>query len=155
MSVLTASAQLVGGQMRNDVDVNGRHTIVTDEPASLGGTDTGPAPHELLAAMLASCASTMIALYAQRHGWELAYVRVDVSYDTDTTPRTIRMAIQLPEGLSEDQINRLRKVADACPAKRALVAGFTFGQEVILGSDPTSARNASRRNGERLSAVAD
>ena len=30
-----------------EVEVNGRHTIVTDEPEGLGGTDQGPAPHEL------------------------------------------------------------------------------------------------------------
>ncbi len=37
----TASARSIGGTMRHEIDVNGRHTIVTDEPESLGGTDSG------------------------------------------------------------------------------------------------------------------
>jgi hypothetical protein len=40
MSVLTATARAVDGNLRNEIDVNGRHTLTTDEPESLGGTDT-------------------------------------------------------------------------------------------------------------------
>ena len=64
----TATAQPIDGTLRHEIDVNGRHTITTDEPDRLGGTDTAPRPHELLAATLASCVSTMIVLYAQRQG---------------------------------------------------------------------------------------
>jgi putative redox protein len=124
--MFTASARSVGGTLRHDVDVNGRHTITTDEPERLGGTDEGPAPHELMAAMLASCASTMIVLYAQRRDWRLGDVRVDVRYDADVTPRRVEVDVHLPDGLTPDQIERLRRVADTCPARRALEAGFTF-----------------------------
>ena len=58
---MTATARRVGNTLKHEVDVNGRHVIVTDEPQRLGGTDQGPAPHELLAAMVASCVATMIA----------------------------------------------------------------------------------------------
>ena len=86
----TATAHSINGTLRHEIDVNGRHTIITDEPLEIGGTDAGPAPHELLAAMLASCVSTMIVLYAQRRDWQLTDVRVDVTYDADTTPRALR-----------------------------------------------------------------
>ena len=122
----TASAHSVGGTLRHDV--NGRHRITTDEPESLGGTDRGPAPRELLAAALASCVSTMIVLYAQRRDWKLRDVRVDVNYDADVTPR--RVMVHLPEGLTADQTERLRRVADTCPVRRALEAGFTFEERV-------------------------
>jgi len=128
----TASARAIDGTLRHAVDVNGRHSITTDEPLDLGGSDSGPAPHELLAAMLASCVSTMIALYAQRRGWALADVRVDVTYDASTTPRQVQIAVHLPEGLSEDQVSRLRRVAETCPVRRALEAGFAFEEDVIL-----------------------
>jgi putative redox protein len=130
--MFTASARSIGGTLRHDVDVNGRHTIVTDEPERLGGTDAGPAPHELMAAMLAACASTMIVLYAQRRGWRLGDVRVDVRYDADVTPRQVQISVHLPDGLTPDQVERLRRVADTCPARRALEAGFFFGEEVAL-----------------------
>jgi organic hydroperoxide reductase OsmC/OhrA len=81
----TATARSIDGTLLHEIDVNGRHTITTDEPKTLGGTDTAPSPHELLAAMLASCVSTMIVLYAQRREWDLGDFRVDVDYDADTT----------------------------------------------------------------------
>jgi putative redox protein len=126
----TASAHSIDGTLRHEIDVNGRHTITTDEPESLGGTDTGPAPHELLAATLASCVSTMIVLYAQRRDWDLGDIRVDVDYDPDTTPRAVEVTVHLPEGLTTDQTERLTRVADTCPVRRALEAGFTFDERI-------------------------
>ena len=129
----TASAHSVNGTLRHEIDVNGRHTIITDEPEALGGTDTGPAPHELLAATLASCVSTMIVLYAQRRDWGLDDVRVDVDYDAEDSPRRVELTIHLPEGLTADQTERLKRVADTCPVRRALEAGFTFEERIEQG----------------------
>ncbi len=128
---MTATARPVGNGITHEVDVNGRHTIVTDEPERLGGADLGPAPHELLAAMLASCVSTMIAMYARNRGWELGGPAVEVAYDTDSTPRRVSVAVHLPADLSDDQRTRLERVARTCPARRALEAGFTF-EETFL-----------------------
>jgi putative redox protein len=129
---MTATARPVGGSLRHEVDVNGRHTISTDEPERLGGTDTAPAPHELLAAMVAACVSTMISMYATTRGWELEGLSVDVEYDSDTTPRHAEVTVHLPAGLREDQVRRLRRVAETCPARRALEAGFTFDEQLVL-----------------------
>ena len=135
---MTATARSIDGGLRHEVDVNGRHAIVTDEPESLGGTDEGPAPHELLPAMLASCVSTMITLYARARNWALGEVRVEVVYDSGSTPRHLDLRIYLPEGLTDDQVRRLRKVADSCPARRALEAGFTFDEQLVLADRATS-----------------
>lgn len=130
----TASARSIGGTMRHEIDVNGRHTIVTDEPESLGGTDLGPAPHELLPATLASCISTMIVLYAQRKGWDLGDVRVDVDYDYEAEPRRFDVQVHLPDGLTDDQLVRLRRVADTCPVRRALEGSFVFDERVLTAA---------------------
>jgi putative redox protein len=127
----TATARPIDGTLRHEIDVNGRHTITTDEPASLGGTDTAPTPHELLAATLASCVSTMIVLYAQRRDWDLGDLQVDVRYDADTTPRAVDMTVHLPDGLTADQVTRLQRVANTCPVRRALEAGFTFDERLV------------------------
>ena len=134
----TASARRIGETLQHEVDVNGRHTIMTDEPESLGGTDTASAPHELLPATLASCISTMIALYAQRKGWDVRDLRVDVVYDNDALPRRFDVTVHLPDGLTEDQIARLTRVADTCPVRRALEGGFVFEERIV--ASPAVAR---------------
>jgi putative redox protein len=135
----TATARPIDGTLRHEIDVNGRHTITTDEPAELGGSDTAPTPHELLAAALASCVSTMILLYARRHAWELRGIQVDVEYDAETTPRHVDVSIRFPDGLTADQIKRLQRVAQTCPVRRALEAGFTF-EERVAADTPAAAQ---------------
>jgi len=137
----TASARQVAGGLRHEVDVNGRHVIVTDEPRALGGTDVGPAPHELMPAMIASCVSTTLAMYASRHGWELGELQVDVTYEPASSPSSVELAIHLPPGLTEAQAARLRRVAAACPVRRALEGEFAFRE--ALSSDPPAAAAAA------------
>jgi putative redox protein len=132
----TATAQPINGTLRHKIDVNGRHSITTDEPARLGGTDTAPTPHELLAATLASCVSTMLVLYAHPRDIDLADLRVDVDYDADVTPRQVEITIHLPDHLTDDQRKRLEKVAETCPVRRALEAGFTFNERLLTTPSP-------------------
>ena len=140
---LTASARPSNGSLRQEIDVNRRHTITTDEPETLGGEDTAPAPHELLPAMVASCVSTMITLYAQRHGWKLDGLRVDVEYDVETIPRHLKICVHLPDTLSEDQLERLRRVAETCPVRRAFEAGFEFEEELVCEAPPVSEKTTA------------
>ena len=139
----TASARPLAGTLRHEIDVNGRHTIITDEPAKLGGTDSGPAPHELLPAMVAACVSTMVTLYARRHGWPVEGVRADVAYEAESTPRRIAVRLHLPDSLSAEQVERLRRVAGTCPVRRAFEAGFAFEEDLVLDAPvPEPARAA-------------
>jgi putative redox protein len=128
---MTATTHRVGTSLKHEVDVNRRHTIVTDEPLSLGGTDEGPAPHELLPAALASCIATMVAMYAQKRGWEVGDTSVDVSYDSEASPRRFEIQLNLPAELSSEQLRRLERVAEGCPLRRALEAGFTFQERLV------------------------
>ena len=128
---MTATARRAGNGLKHEVDVNGRHTIVTDEPEHLGGTDQGPAPHELLAATLASCIATVIAMYAQNRGWDIGETAVDVDYDPNSSPRHFAIDMRLPNDLTPDQRRRLERVAETCPARRALEAGFSFEERIV------------------------
>ena len=126
----TATSVNRSGSLRAEIDVNGRHTIVTDEPEDLGGEDAAPAPHEILPAALASCISTMVTLYARRKGWEIGEVRVDVTYDYESTPRRLEADVALPAGRTEEQVTRLERVARTCPVGKAFEAGFTLEERV-------------------------
>ena len=72
----------------------------------------------------------MVVLYARRHDWNVGEVSVDVNYDADVTPRAVEVTLHLPEGLATEQTERLRRVADTCPVRRALQAGFTFDERI-------------------------
>jgi putative redox protein len=133
---MTATARRTGNGLEHEVDVNGRHTIVTDEPERLGGTDQGPAPHELLAATLASCVATMIAMYAQNRGWHIGETAVEVAYDPDTAPRRFSVDLHLPNDLTPEQRRRLERVAETCPVRRALEAGFAFEERTVISQAP-------------------
>lgn len=111
--------------------VGARHTIHTDEPVELGGTDTAATPHELLAAALASCVSTMVVLAAQARGWETRGLRVDVAYDHKATPRHFDVRIELPAGLTDQQRDRLLRVAHTCPVRRALESAAVIDETVV------------------------
>jgi putative redox protein len=129
---MTARSRSADGGLRQEVDVNGRHTIQTDEPERLGGSDLAPAPHELLAAALASCVSTMVAAYATSRGWSTEGICAEVEYDPDSQPRRVDVRLVLPAGIEEERRRRLERVARSCPVRRALESDFAFGEETVL-----------------------
>jgi putative redox protein len=131
---LTATAHSVAGTLRQDVLIDGRHHLTTDEPAAVGGDDTGPAPHELFPAALAACISTTLVMYARTKEWELGDVTVDVDYDHRSTPRRFEIRITLTGDLTQSQLDRLDKVAAACPLRRSIESGVEFNEQIELSA---------------------
>ncbi|HLX32455.1 MAG TPA: OsmC family protein [Gaiellaceae bacterium] len=127
---MRATAKLVPGTLRNEVLVRDSFLLHTDEPEAIGGEDTAQTPHELLAAALAACISTTIAIYARTKDWELGDVLVEVEYDKDVTPRRFRIDIRLDGDYDAGQIARLETVAASCPVRRSLEAGFAIEEHV-------------------------
>jgi len=109
----------------HDVEIEGGHVLRIDEPAAAGGTDTGPAPTRLLAAGLAGCTAVTIEMYAERKGWDVGKVEVDVDVEyRDSAPLSFTVTLRLPSELSDEQRKRLLSVASKCPVHR-LIAGET------------------------------
>jgi putative redox protein len=115
----------------HDVEIEGGHTVRIDEPTAAGGTDTGPSPTRLVAAGLASCTAITIEMYAERKGWDVGKVEVDVDVTYEgLAPLSFAVALRLPAELSDDQRARLLVVARKCPVHKILV-----GETPVVVSD--------------------
>ena len=128
---LTATSRSIPGTLRQEVVIDGKHRLITDEPVDVGGEGSAPAPHELLPAALASCVSTTLVMYARRKGWDLGEVRVDVSYDHRATPRRADITIRFGADLGAQQLELLEKVAAACPVRRSIETEFEFNEHIV------------------------
>ena len=107
----------------HDVEVDG-HNVVVDEPLDNGGTDSAPSPTRLLAAALASCTAITVGMYADRKEWDIEGLEVDVDFEgTPKSGETAKFVInlQVPEGLDEEQTDRIKTIAAKCPVHRTLV----------------------------------
>jgi putative redox protein len=104
----------------HDVEVDGQ-TLRLDEPPEAGGTDTGPRPTQLLGASLAGCIAITVEMYAQRKGWDVGAVEVDVEMTYDgVVPRSFEVGLQLPGELDDEQRRRLLVIATKCPVHKVL-----------------------------------
>jgi uncharacterized OsmC-like protein len=88
----TVTAQWLTGFQ---VDVTtGRFTHRVDEPESVGGTDTGPQPTDLLLASVASCFVLALVYSAKKRSLDLPAVEVEVTGTYDG-PRFSAIAIDV------------------------------------------------------------
>ena len=127
---LTATAHSIPGTLRQEVVIDGKHRLITDQPERLGGEGGGPSPHELFPAALAACVTVTLAQYARTKGWELGDVKVSVEYDHHSTPRKFDVAVELGGDLTDAQLERLGRVARACPLRRSVEAGIEFEETI-------------------------
>ena len=105
----------------HDVEIEGGHTLRADEPGTIGGTDTGPSPTRLLGASLASCIAITVEMYAERKGWDVGAVEVDVEIGYEgPVPTDFEVGLKLPAGLDDEQRRRLLVIATKCPVHKVL-----------------------------------
>lgn len=105
----------------HEVEIEGGHTLVIDEPRESGGADQGPSPTRVLAASLAACTAITLEMYADRKEWPLGDVEVEVGMEfTGAVPTQFTVTMRLPTGLSAEQQERILVIAGKCPVHRAL-----------------------------------
>ncbi len=110
------------------------HQLTVDEPTDVGGSDAGPNPQELLAASLATCIAVTMQMYAQRKGWDVSGVEVQVDYQAAERgcPTRFSVVLRLPEDLAEEEAQRLCVIAAKCPVHRTLEGEVAFEERVEI-----------------------
>ena len=127
------SVVVEAGRLRYAQSVSvGPHLLHGDEPVSVGGTDVGPNPYELLLAALGTCTSITVRMYADRKQWPLESVHIELSYarvhadDCTACDKELKivdgieMKLSFFGELSESQRQRLTEIANKCPVHRTL-----------------------------------
>jgi uncharacterized OsmC-like protein/alpha/beta superfamily hydrolase len=119
------------GKFQQEIIV-GHHRLLADEPAAVGGTDSGPGPYDLLLAGLGACTAMTLRLYAERKQLPLKQATVRLQHsrihaaDCATCETKegmvdhIERAITLDGDLDAEQRARLMEIADKCPVHRTL-----------------------------------
>jgi putative redox protein len=112
------------------------HAFALDEPAEVGGTDTGATPYEHLLAALGACTAITLRMYADRKGWPMEAVDVwlrtasahapdcEVCETEDVGPHRLERRIMFDGPLTDEQRRRLLLIADRCPVKQTLQRGI-------------------------------
>ena len=113
--------------LRSEVKMR-QHSLTVDEPASLGGSDSGPNPVELILGALGSCQEITYRAYATALGIPLESVSVTIEGDIDLRGffavdesvragyQAIRGTVYLESSASEEELELLRNAVNAhCP----------------------------------------
>jgi len=100
-------------------------TLRTDAPKDIGGEASAFSPTDLVAAGLASCVLTTMAMFAERHGLSLdgASAKVEKHMSQPPAPRRIArlpLVVTLPASVPADMRERLERAGNACPVKASL-----------------------------------
>ncbi|VAV98122.1 Bll2902 protein [hydrothermal vent metagenome] len=112
---------------------SGQHQLLADEPASVGGADTGPSPYDYLSVALGACTTMTMRMYADHKGYDIGKLSVEVSHAkihakdcVDCVDgRTGRVdhferAISVEGGVTAEIAEKLLKIADKCPVHKTL-----------------------------------
>ena len=116
-----------------------------DEPADVGGTNTGPTPYELLLGSLAACIGATLRLYASHKGISLTAVDVELGFDRvhaddcalcderdEGWIERIQTAVTIHGNFDEAQRKRLAQVARRCPVHKTLTNGVAIVDAVMF-----------------------
>ena len=108
------------GKLQHVITV-GKHRLLTDVTAELGGEDTGPDPHDLLAAALGACTALTLKMYAQRKQMDLQDIDVRITHAQEDDTYVFTRRLQYFGNLSEAERTRLTEIAEKCPVHRTLL----------------------------------
>ena len=105
---------------RQSININDKFELTADEPINIGGSDAGATPVELVLAGLGSCKAITLKMYAERKGWKLTHVDVNVFHQKIKQQYQISAHLHLEGDLTDEQKQRLLEIAEKCPVHKLL-----------------------------------
>ncbi len=127
-----------GRSKLQNVIAAGKHRILADEPADVGGMDTGPGPYDFLLGALGACTSMTMRLYAERKSIPLDRTTVTLKHsrvyakdceECETKEgmiSRIERTIAMEGDLDAEQRKKLMEIADKCPVHRTLTSEISI-----------------------------
>ena len=89
-------------------------TLVTDAPADNHGRGEAFSPTDLVAAALGTCVLTVMAIFAERHGWDLAgseaHVEKRMVADPARRIAALEIVVRVPVELTPEAREALERV---------------------------------------------
>ncbi|MBL8643936.1 MAG: OsmC family protein [Rhodospirillaceae bacterium] len=108
----------------------GGFELVTDEPKHLGGQGAGPAPYDYYLAALAACTAITLRMYAEKKGWTLGQLKVDLSFKKDEAGKGhVRRVLSCDQPLTDAQWTRLLEIAGNTPVTKTMREGVEIVSE--------------------------
>jgi putative redox protein len=108
---------------------DGIHSSISDTTAEKGGSGSGFRPHDLLEAAVGSCMNMWLQMYAEQHNLPLQTVKTRVSINrADPDKVVFEYEIDFIGDLTEEQHDKLLKVAATCPVRRTLSKEIYFNR---------------------------
>jgi uncharacterized OsmC-like protein len=134
-------AETGNGKFQNSIAV-GHHRLLADEPASVGGLDSGPNPYDFLAIALGTCTSMTLRLYAEHKQLDLGRLTIIVTHGKVPVEHCqdcgkaiegrvgridrFERVISVEGGIDAGLADRLIEIADKCPVHRTLGSGVAI-----------------------------
>lgn len=103
----------------------GKHALLADEPPGNGGRDAGPAPFDLLLAALGACTAMTLRMYADRKGWRIDALDVDLRILGTPEARRIKRVVTIA-GPDAAARARLAEIAERTPVTLTLKQGIAI-----------------------------
>ncbi len=111
------------------------HVLIGDESIEDGGQDAGPSPSEFILAGLATCTAATLRMYADRKGFALEQIHLELEMWTEKTAEGqvthIERQIRLEGNLSEEEQQRMLVIAGKCPIHRLLTNTVEINSKLL------------------------
>lgn len=108
----------------------GHHHLVSDEGSALGGTDTGPAPYQLLLSSLGACTAITLKMYAARKGWDVMPLTVKLKMFRDGQTERVERTLSVGPQVTAEQRARLLEIAGKTPVTKTLLRSMRIDTEL-------------------------